>query len=256
MKITVFYQRVEALFVLLASIYFYHYLHFSNWLFLLLLFSMDIFMVGYIKNNKVGAHVYNFGHSLILPSVILVLGVAGPYRTFLAIGLIWSAHIGLDRALGYGLKEEKGFHHTHLGDIGKKNMKKTAALFHKDLPVYAFPDQQSFHDWLDKNYSQQTGFWMRLYKKATNIPTIDMGDAVDEALCYGWIDGLINAYDAESYLVRFTPRRPKSVWSKVNVAKVEKLLSEGRMRPSGLLHVEAAKADGRWDAAYSSAKQK
>jgi uncharacterized protein YdeI (YjbR/CyaY-like superfamily) len=127
-------------------------------------------------------------------------------------------------------------------------------LTHKDLSVFAFPDQATFHDWLDKNFSQEKGFWLRFYKKATNIPTIQIGEAVDVALCYGWIDGLLNTYDDESYLVRFTHRRPKSVWSKVNVAKVEKLIAEGRMQPSGQIHIDAAKLDGRWDSAYSSKK--
>lgn len=126
----------------------------------------------------------------------------------------------------------------------------TQSTLHKDLPVYAFVNAKEFEAWLNKNYQQPTGFWMRLYKKATNLPTIQMTDAVDIALCYGWIDGLINAYDNQSYLIRFTPRRPKSVWSKINVAKVEKLIAEGRMQPAGLVHIEAAKADGRWDKAY------
>lgn len=123
-------------------------------------------------------------------------------------------------------------------------------LIHKDLPVHAFATSEEFEEWLSQNYQQPTGFWMRLYKKATKLPTIQMTDAVDSALCYGWIDGLINAYDEQSYVIRFTPRRPKSVWSKINVAKVEKLIAEGRMQPSGLAHVESAKADGRWDKAY------
>ena len=125
---------------------------------------------------------------------------------------------------------------------------------HKDLPVYSFASQQDFDDWLSENCARETGFWLRYYKKATKKPTVHSSEAVDVALCYGWIDGLLNTYDEESYLVRFTPRRPKSVWSKVNVAKVEKLIAEGRMQPSGLVHVDSAKADGRWAAAYSSKK--
>jgi len=123
-------------------------------------------------------------------------------------------------------------------------------LTHKELPVYSFSNAAEFEKWLSKNHEQNTGFWFRFYKKATNIPTVQMGDAVDIALCWGWIDGLINGYDEQSYLIRFTPRRPKSVWSKINVAKVEKLIAEGRMQPSGLIHVNNAKADGRWDKAY------
>jgi uncharacterized protein YdeI (YjbR/CyaY-like superfamily) len=123
-------------------------------------------------------------------------------------------------------------------------------LTHKELPVLAFLSRSDFHTWLSKNHTNQTGFWLRFYKKATNLPTVQMSDAVDVALCWGWIDGLINAYDDQSYLVRFTPRRPKSVWSKINVAKVEKLIANGQMQPSGLEHVDRAKADGRWDKAY------
>lgn len=133
-------------------------------------------------------------------------------------------------------------------------MKTDNYFTHKELPVYSFTSQADFEKWLSKNFKRETGFWLRFYKKATNIPTVQVGEAVDVALCYGWIDGLLNSYDNESYLVRFTQRRPKSVWSKVNVAKVEKLISEGRMQPSGLAHVESAKQDGRWDAAYSSKK--
>ena len=125
---------------------------------------------------------------------------------------------------------------------------------HKDLPVYSFKTEADFLNWLSKNYEISTGFWLHFYKKATKIPSVDYSEAVDVALCYGWIDGLLNSYDDKSYLVRFTPRRPKSVWSKINVAKVEKLIAEKRMHPSGLAQVESAKKDGRWAAAYSSKK--
>ena len=125
---------------------------------------------------------------------------------------------------------------------------------HKDLPVYSFKTEADFLNWLSKNYEISTGFWLHFYKKATKIPSVDYSEAVDVALCYGWIDGLLNSYDDKSYLLRFTPRRPKSVWSKINVAKVEKLIAEKRMQPSGLTQVESAKKDGRWAAAYSSKK--
>lgn len=126
---------------------------------------------------------------------------------------------------------------------------------HKDLPVYAFVSEQDFDKWLSENYHHKEGFWLRFYKKATGIPTIQVGEAVDVALCWGWIDGLLNTYNEKSYLVRFTPRRPKSVWSQVNVAKVKNLIAEGRMQPSGLVHIESAKLDGRWAKAYSSKKE-
>ncbi len=133
-------------------------------------------------------------------------------------------------------------------------MDQAKEITHKDLPVYSFKTEHDFEKWLTQHYKRQAVFWLRFYKKATNIPSIQIGEAVDVALCYGWIDGLLNTYDAESYLVRFTPRRPKSVWSQVNVAKVEKLIAEGRMQLSGQTHVDAAKQDGRWAAAYSSKK--
>lgn len=127
-------------------------------------------------------------------------------------------------------------------------------FLHKGLPVYFFATEADFEKWLSSNYNRNEGFWMRYYKKATKKPCISVSEAVDVALCYGWIDGLLNSYDEDSYLVRFTQRRPKSVWSKVNVAKVEKLIASGRMQPNGLVHVDAAKQDGRWAAAYSSKK--
>lgn len=129
-------------------------------------------------------------------------------------------------------------------------MRTTDELMHKDIPVYYFATQAEFEKWLAKNHTREGAFWIRFYKKSSPTPTIQIGDAVDVALCYGWIDGLINGFDDQSYLIRFTHRRPKSVWSKVNVAKVEKLIAAGRMQPSGQVHIDSAKADGRWAAAY------
>lgn len=123
-------------------------------------------------------------------------------------------------------------------------------LLHKDLPVHSFKNAEELHLWFSRNHDQKTAFWIRYYKKDSGKPTIMHGDAVEEALCWGWIDGLANRYDDESWLVRFTPRRPKSVWSKINVAKVERLIKGGRMKPDGQKHVDSAKADGRWEAAY------
>jgi uncharacterized protein YdeI (YjbR/CyaY-like superfamily) len=123
-------------------------------------------------------------------------------------------------------------------------------LTHKDLPIYSFETEEDFWNWLSKNYQQSTSFWLRFYKKESKVPSIHYNEAVDVALCFGWIDGLANKYDEESYLVRYTPRRPKSVWSKINVAKVNKLIDQKRMQPSGLAKVDAAKEDGRWKAAY------
>ena len=96
------------------------------------------------------------------------------------------------------------------------------------------------------------GVWLRLAKAASGIPSPTYAEAVEVALCYGWIDGQAKKYDDETWLQKFTPRRPKSIWSKINRERVAALISAGRMQPSGLASVDAAKADGRWDAAYDS----
>lgn len=127
-------------------------------------------------------------------------------------------------------------------------------MTHKDLSVLTFTTAAEFYVWLAEHHDKETAFWLRYFKKSTGKPTILHTDAVDVALCWGWIDGLANAYDDESYLVRFTPRRPKSLWSQINVEKVSRLIAEKRMQPQGIVHVEAAKKDGRWDAAYSAEK--
>jgi len=96
--------------------------------------------------------------------------------------------------------------------------------------------------------------WIKLTKKGAEISSVTYKEAVDVALCYGWIDGQAGSFDDKYWLVKFTPRRPKSIWSKINTARVERLIASGEMKPSGLKAVEAAKQDGRWDAAYSSQK--
>ena len=95
---------------------------------------------------------------------------------------------------------------------------------------------------------------MKLAKKATGIPSVTYAEALDVALCYGWIDGQRNSFDENYFIQKFTPRRPKSIWSKINTEKVERLIESGEMKPSGLKAIEAAKQDGRWDAAYASQK--
>lgn len=128
-------------------------------------------------------------------------------------------------------------------------------LTHKDTPVYSFESNTDFYDWLSLNFQNDRPFWLRYFKKATNKLTIIHDEAVDVALCFGWIDGLLNKYDEISYLVRFTQRRPKSKWSKINVERVERLIEDGLMQPSGLYHVDLAKKDGRWDQAYEPASR-
>jgi uncharacterized protein YdeI (YjbR/CyaY-like superfamily) len=120
------------------------------------------------------------------------------------------------------------------------------------LPVTAFSSAAKFERWLERQHAKSPGLWVKIAKKASGIPSVTYPEAVEIALCYGWIDGQKRSYDESWSLQRFTPRRPKSVWSQINVAKVERLIAEGRMRPAGLAAVELAKADGRWDRAYAS----
>ena len=115
-----------------------------------------------------------------------------------------------------------------------------------------FEDDKAFEAWLVDNTSTAAHVWIRMAKKGTGVTSIDWTTAVDVALCFGWIDGIARRLDDEWYVQRFTPRRAKSVWSKINRARIARLTAEGRMRPAGLAEVERAKADGRWDAAYDS----
>ncbi len=120
------------------------------------------------------------------------------------------------------------------------------------LPMLAFNSIQEWEEWLDQYHSESKGLWLRIYKKASRVESIDYAQALEVALCYGWIDSQKGSLDSQSWLQRFTPRRANSVWSKVNTKHIERLLKEGRMKPAGLQEVEKAKKDGRWDRAYSS----
>lgn len=122
----------------------------------------------------------------------------------------------------------------------------------KELPVLLFASQAEWSKWLEENQAKVSGVWLKHAKKASGKTSVSYAEALDVALCYGWIDSQKQAYDAEYFLQKFTPRGPKSVWSKVNVAKVEALITAGKMRPAGLAAVERAKQDGRWDAAYDA----
>ncbi len=108
--------------------------------------------------------------------------------------------------------------------------------------------------WLKTNHAQIPAVWVKMAKKGSGIPSIDYPQALEGALIWGWIDGVRHAFDAEYFVQRYTPRRPKSPWSKINCAKVEALEAAGKMKPAGMAAVAAAKADGRWDAAYHSQK--
>jgi uncharacterized protein YdeI (YjbR/CyaY-like superfamily) len=117
--------------------------------------------------------------------------------------------------------------------------------------IKSFPTEAAFEAWLSSNHARETELWLRIYKKASGTPTVTYAQALDVALCWGWIDGLRKAFDDRSFLQRFTPRTPRSIWSQINQAHVARLRKAGRMTPHGQRQVDAAKQDGRWDAAYA-----
>jgi uncharacterized protein YdeI (YjbR/CyaY-like superfamily) len=121
-----------------------------------------------------------------------------------------------------------------------------------DLPIIPLQSPEEWEEWLADNHATSNSVWLQFFKKASGKKTITHAEALDEALCYGWIDGQSKAYDDESWLQKFTPRRARSVWSKVNIQNVERLIQAGKMKPAGLQQIEAAKLDGRWERAYDS----
>lgn len=121
-----------------------------------------------------------------------------------------------------------------------------------DYQILACSDQAAFRKWLSEHGQSTDGIWLKIYKKASGVPTVDYAQALDEALCFGWIDGQKKSYDEQSYLQKFTPRRPKSIWSKRNIEHIQRLKDAGLMMPAGLAEAEKAQADGRWDAAYDA----
>jgi uncharacterized protein YdeI (YjbR/CyaY-like superfamily) len=120
----------------------------------------------------------------------------------------------------------------------------------RDLPVLPFASRDDLAAWLDANHASAQGVWIKFAKKGSGRPTVTYAEAVELALCYGWIDGQVAKFDDDWYLQRFTPRRARSKWSKINRDKATALIERGEMKPAGLAEVERAKADGRWDAAY------
>jgi|SRR5579859_298477 len=120
-----------------------------------------------------------------------------------------------------------------------------------ELTILSFKTQRAWAAWLKKNHARSTGVWLKLAKKGAG-PSLTYAQAVEESLCYGWIDGQAKPLDDTAWLQRYTPRRPRSPWSKINRAKAEALLAAGRLQAAGLAAIEAAKADGRWAAAYDS----
>src|SRR5262245_25768743 len=123
-----------------------------------------------------------------------------------------------------------------------------------ELSILPFANKKKWADWLAKQHTKSAGMWLKLAKKNTGIASVTYEEALDVALCYGWIDGQKGSFDEKYWLQKFTPRGPKSIWSKINTEKVERLIKSGEMMPAGLKAIEAAKTDGRWDAAYASQK--
>ena len=121
-----------------------------------------------------------------------------------------------------------------------------------DITTLPFLKQKDWAEWLRKNHAKSSGVWLRLAKKMSGFPSVSYGEALEIALCYGWIDGQKKSYDQSWWLQKFTPRGAKSIWSKINKAKAEELIKNERMKPGGLEAVERARRDGRWDAAYDS----
>jgi uncharacterized protein YdeI (YjbR/CyaY-like superfamily) len=130
-----------------------------------------------------------------------------------------------------------------------KSLRKSSAA----LPIKPFERQQNWARWLKENHSTSPGVWLQLAKKGTDIESVLYEEAVETALCFGWIDGQKEAHSEQYWLQKFTPRSDKSVWSKINKAKALALIKAGKMKPAGLNAIERAKRDGRWDAAYDAA---
>jgi uncharacterized protein YdeI (YjbR/CyaY-like superfamily) len=132
------------------------------------------------------------------------------------------------------------------GDLEKEEMR-------AGLPLLAFADARAFDAWLQSQGPMAPGLWLKLAKKGAPERTLTRSEAIDAALCHGWIDGQLDTYDDHAWLIRFTPRKPRSKWSELNCRRAADLLAEGRMRPTGLAQIEMAKSDGRWDRAYAPA---
>jgi uncharacterized protein YdeI (YjbR/CyaY-like superfamily) len=128
----------------------------------------------------------------------------------------------------------------------------TTAKKENEMPVLSFASSEEWSKWMEENHAKSNGVWLRFFKKDSGEKTVTYSEALEEALCYGWIDGQVNKFDDQSYIQRFTPRRPKSIWSKRNTEKAERLIREGKMKKAGMEQVELAKADGRWQQAYDS----
>lgn len=123
------------------------------------------------------------------------------------------------------------------------------------LPILAFETEEAFDRWLEAQPTGSKGLWIKFAKKGSGVTSIGKAEAIDAALCHGWIDGQLHPYDDRHWLARFTPRKRASKWSQINRDRATELMGEGRVRPGGLDQIRAAQADGRWDAAYASASK-
>jgi uncharacterized protein YdeI (YjbR/CyaY-like superfamily) len=121
-----------------------------------------------------------------------------------------------------------------------------------DFPTLVFQDQKAWTAWLAKNHEKSAGVWLQMAKKASGVQSVSHSEALEVALCYGWIDGQARSGDENTWVQKFTPRGKKSIWSKINRAKALALIEAGKMKPAGLAEIERAKKDGRWEAAYDS----
>lgn len=129
-----------------------------------------------------------------------------------------------------------------------------APVFVDPAKIREFVDTDTFYRWLGNNHDKADELWIKIHKVNSGLPSITAKEAIDVVLCWGWIDGIRKGFDEKSFLQRYTPRGRKSIWSRINVDNVARLIEEGRMTGHGLAHVEAAKADGRWERAYASGK--
>jgi len=121
-----------------------------------------------------------------------------------------------------------------------------------NFPIQSFDTLRRWEDWLKRHHTDVTGIWLKIAKKDTGILSVSYSDALDGALCYGWIDGQKAPFDDQYWLQKFTPRRPKSGWSRINCERASSLIEQRRMKPAGMRQVDQAKADGRWESAYDS----
>ncbi|KAK4243474.1 bacteriocin-protection, YdeI or OmpD-associated-domain-containing protein [Corynascus novoguineensis] len=141
---------------------------------------------------------------------------------------------------------------TLVASTASSNIRTTKSTSTASEPIQLFEDVKAWETWLEANHTDTAGLWLKISKKGSSVVSVTYEEALDTALCFGWIDGQKKSHDADHYIQRFTPRRKGSVWSQRNVAKVAVLIEAGRMRGAGLAEVEAAKADGRWEKAYAS----